>query len=706
MRPFLDPRSVVLIGVHHRVGPGTYNNFDVMVRYGYSGKLYVVHPHVSEIGGRKAYPSVAALPDIPELAVISVGRDQVLSVFKECVQKGIRHVVVMSQGFADADYTGKRLQKELALLAQRYSVRVLGPNTMGVLNAFSGFTTSYLDIVRDPSPIPISLIVQSGAFLIGFESFTGRLGKAIDLGNACNVCFTDVLNFLEHDTQTQVIVLHMEDLRRGRRFLRTAHRIARKKPIIVLKSGRSAAGAKAAFAHTGAQVALSQTEMLAEEDKIFDQAFDQAGLIRVRNIGDLRSVCQSFLHLQPMKGPRLAVVTISGACGVLTADACEDFGMELAPFPENLRNQLENPYLAWHHLNNPVDIGVLGLVAGSMGKVFKDAVQKLLQENQIDGVLGIFHAHSSPLHPDLYIVSLIREILKNDNPQHKPIALWLCGDGAARQREALADDRDVACYSSLDEAILGLAALWKYTSFQKRPVNEQAFCKLPPVSPSRLVPPPPGEILLGEKALELLKHYEIPVVSGTVVQSSSEARMFAEQSGYPLVVKILSPEWIHKSDWGGVRTNIRNDAELEAALIDLKEHFTAYTPQGTLTGFWIQKYVQGTELFFGIKRDRRFGPVVLTGKGGIYAQVFKDIATAVAPVDKSRAEAMIKSLQIYPILKGVRGQDEVGLSILVQILMSLSRLAMEYPEILELDIDPVVATAKGSWGADCRIVFC
>lgn len=704
MQHFFEPHSVVLIGVSHRVGPRAYNSLDVMPRYGYQGKLYLVHPEVSEIAGRKTYSTVSALPETPELAVISVGRDQVLPVFRKCGQKGIRHVVVIGQGFADADYQGKRLQKELVQLSQKYNVRVLGPNTLGVVNAFAGFTTSFFDIPRDPSPPPISLIVQSGVFL--GESFIGRLGKAIDIGNACDVGFVDLLNFLEDDPQTQIIVLHMEGLERGRRFLRTAYRVARKKPIIVLKTGRSAAGARAAFAHTGAQSTLSQTEVLVGEDEIFDQAFDQAGLIRVRNIVELRAVCQAFLHFQPMKGPRLAAVTVSGACGVMTADACEDSGLELAPFPEHLREQLENPRIAWHHLNNPMDILPLGVIAGSIGKAFKNAVRNLLREDQADAIVGIFPASSSPLHPDLDILSPIREILR-DNPHHKPIALRLLGDDAAHQSAALAEDRDVACFPSVDEAVLGLSALWRYTRFFKRPLLETPFCKLPPGSPARPVSaPPPGEILLGEKAFELLKHYEIPVVPGAVAQNLSAAQSFAAQFGYPLVLKILSPEWLHKSDWGGVRINIGTRTELEAALVDLEKRFYAHTPQGTLSGFWIQKYLQGTELFLGIKRDLRFGPIVLAGKGGIYARVFKDISRALVPLHPSEAEAMIKSLRIFPILKGIRGQAGVDLSALLKTLMALSRLAMDYPEILELDIDPVLATAEGCWGADGRIVFC
>ena len=388
MQAFFQPQSVVLIGVTRQTGVGAYNNLEMLLRYGYRGKVYVVHPKVPEILGIKTYPSVSQLPETPELAVISLGRERVLPVFTECAERGIRHVIVISQGFADADERGKELQQQLVEKARAHGVRIIGPNTMGMLNAFADFSTAFVDIAKEAQPPPLTIVVQSGVFQVGFESFTGHLGKAVDVGNCCDVDFVDVLNFLENDPQTRIIVLHMEGMQHGPEFLRVAGRVARRKPIIVLKTGRSTAGARAALSHTGSMVG---------EDAVFDAACAKAGLLRVRNVMELRAVSQAFLKFRSLTGPRLGVVTATGACGIMAADACEDYGLELAPPPQRLAEELENPHIAWHRLHNPVDIWPLGMVGGSFTRVFKNAARILLESDRVDAILGIAPALSFPV---------------------------------------------------------------------------------------------------------------------------------------------------------------------------------------------------------------------------------------------------------------------------------------------------------------------
>lgn len=689
MRSFFEPQSVVLIGVSRQSGPGAFNNLEMMLRYGYRRSVYVVHPTVSEILGQKTYASVADLPEVPELAVISLGRDRVLSVFRDCVRKGIQRVIIISQGFSDADEHGKDLQKQLMELAREHGTRILGPNTMGVLNAFDGFSTAFIDIPRDPSPPPLGLIAQSGVFQVGFESFTGRVGKGFDIGNACDVDFVDGLNYFEHDPQTQIIVIHMEGMIRGQEFLQAAARIAPKKPIIVLKTGRSTAGARAALSHTGSLVG---------EDAVFDAAFDRSGIVRVRNMIELRAACEAFLKFRPMAGPRLGVVTATGACGIMTADACEDFGLELASFPEPIRSGLENPRIAWHRLHNPVDVWPLVMVSGAFPKVFKGAVQGLLQDEQVDGVLVITASMASPLHEDLDLLEVVREI-RSANVDEKPLALWLYGDGAARQREVLKAEPGVACFDSIDQAVMGLAATWRYTQRMKKPQGARREAE-----GVKAVSLPRRSLVVGESAFEVLKHYRIPVVPGRLVRDADAAVSAARESGYPVVLKIVSPQWLHKSDQGGIRLDIGDDTELKKAYEALEQSFHQKTPDGILDGILVQKQIQGTELLFGIKRDPQFGPILVVGMGGIYTEVFKDVARSLVPVTRDDAEAMIRSLRIYPILKGIRGQKGVDLSRLTNILEALSQLALDYPEIVESDLNPVLATAEGCWCVDCRIV--
>jgi acyl-CoA synthetase (NDP forming) len=694
MQLFFEPSSVVLIGTSRQTGPGAYNNLEMLLSYGYPGRIYLVHPKVPDIMGHKTYPRVADLPEVPDLAVISLGRDRVVDTAGECARHGIKRLVVISQGFADADARGAELQEELVRLAQEYGVRILGPNTMGVLNPFSGFTTAFIDVPRDPRPSPLAMVAQSGAFQVGASSFIGRMGKAVDVGNACDLDMVDVLEYLADDPDTRIIVLHLEGIKRGRRFLNTAARIARTKPIIALKTGRSVAGAKAAMSHTGSLVG---------EDAIVDLALNAAGIIRVRTLVELLAVSRAFLNFRPMAGPRLGVATATGAFGIIAADACEDHGLVLAPFPETLR-ELEEERIPWHRLGNPVDLWPLGMVTGSFTVVFKRAVAGLLADERVDAVLGVGPCFTSPRHADLDIPGAVRE-LHAVNPRHKPLALLLYGDEAAHLAQVQELDRepDVACYNTMDEAVMGLAATWRYRQFIEAPAPGDF--SLPPPAASRPSALPAEGVLVGEAALKILKAYDLPLVPGVLAADVDAAAAAAPEMGYPVVLKIISPAWVHKSDWGGVTLNVNTETDLRQAYRDLAASFRRRTPDGALDGILVQKQVQGVELLLGLKRDPQFGPVLVAGAGGIYTEVLRDVARALAPITPEQAAKMLKALKIYPILQGVRGQTGVDLPGLIAALVNLSRLAVDYPEIRELDLNPVVAAPQGCWCVDCRMVL-
>ena len=392
---------------------------------------------------------------------------------------------------------------------------------MGIVNAFNGFSSAFVDIPRDPSPPPLTIVVQSGVFQVGFESLTGRFGKGIDIGNTSDVDFVDVLESLENDPQTRIIVLHIEGMRRGREFLQVAGRVARHKPIIVLKTGRSAAGAHAALSHTGSMVG---------EDAAFDAAFARAGMIRVRNVTELRAVSQAFLHFHSMSGPRLGVVTASGAVGIMTADACEDYGLEIAPLPEAIRKELENPHIGWHQLNNPADIWPLGMVSGSFTDVFKRAVGLMLADDRVDAVLGIAPALCSPLHQDLDMVAVGREISAG-NHWRKPVAFWLYGGDQDRVAAALANTEHVACFGSIDEAVIGLSAFHRYHEWVRKNSKTAGKKNSQDAESAR----PEVSVLAegvhaGKSALELLKRYHIPTAREELTTDASGAVIAADES--------------------------------------------------------------------------------------------------------------------------------------------------------------------------------
>ncbi|MFP3867218.1 MAG: acetate--CoA ligase family protein [Desulfobacteraceae bacterium] len=693
MHALFSPASVALIGVPRQTGVGAYNGLEMLVRYGYQGKIFLVHPKATEILGFKAYPRILEVPEVPELAVIALGRDRVLPVLQDCLAHGIRWIIIISQGFADADAQGQQLQTQLVSEARRYGAHLLGPNTMGTMNAFGAFTTAFIDQVRDPNPPPVSLVAQSGAPQVGSESFIGPLGKAIDLGNAADLGFVDVLEFLEQDSETELIVLHMEGLTDGRKFLEVASRITRRKPIIVFKTGRSEAGARAALSHTGSLVG---------EDAVFTAAFARAGLVRVHSATELLDTVQAFRKLAPLKGPRLGVATASGALGIMAVDALSQEGLTLGRMAKTTRKMLEDKGPYWHRLHNPVDLWPIGMVSGDFIGCAEAALGGFLADPEIDGVVGLLPALSSPLHQDLLTTP---KMINRLGPMRvgKPLVLSLYGDHQEQTCQDLAPVPGVACYFSVERAVAALGKLYHY----HQAINTAGTWSSAKPAPSRPRPPRPSPqpVLLGQAALEFLAAYDIPVLPSRLTQSDQEAVEAAEAYGYPVVLKVVSPQWLHKSDLGGVLLHLSGPEQVRQGFLRLQAAVECHTPGATLDGILVQKQVSGKELLLGIKQDATFGPVAVCGLGGIYTEILQDVAQNLAPVTVPQAQAMLLSLKAYPLLLGVRGDPPVDLERLAQAIADLSKLAVSEGDLQELDINPLITSPEGCWAVDARIVW-
>ncbi|MDD3579921.1 MAG: acetate--CoA ligase family protein [Desulfobacca sp.] len=694
VRALFSPQSVALIGVPRQTGVGAYNGLEMLLRYGYQGKIFVVHPKATEILGYPAYPRVLEVPEIPELAVIAVGRDRVLPVLQDCLVHGIRWIIIISQGFADADDQGRELQSQLVSEARRYGARILGPNTMGSMNAFAGFTTAFVDRPRDPNPPRVTLVAQSGAPQVGSESFIGPLGQGIDLGNAADLGFVELLEYLEHDPETELIVLHMEGLVEGRKFLEVASRINRRKPIIVFKTGRSEAGAQAALSHTGSLVG---------EDAVFSAAFARAGLVRVFSATELLDTVQAFRKLPPLKGPRLGVATASGALGIMAVDALSQEGLSLGRLNKTTRKMLEDKGPYWHRLHNPVDLWPIGMVSGDFIGCVETALSGFLADPEIDGVVGLLPALASPLHQDLLTTP---KMINRLGPERvaKPLVLSVYGDHREQTCRDLEPVPGVACYPSVERAMAALGQLYRYhqavnsrpeTLFQEKVVATH-------VQPPRLTKEP---VLLGQAALDFLAAFDIPILASRLTQTESEAVDIAENYGYPVVLKVVSPQWLHKSDLGGVLLNLSGPDQVHRGFQRLQAAVECHTPGATLEGILVQKQLQGKELLLGIKQDATFGPVIVCGLGGIYTEILQDVAQNLAPVTVAQAQAMLVSLRAYPLLLGVRGEPPVALEELAQAIAKLSDLALSVTDLKELDINPLIATPQGCWAVDARLVW-
>ncbi len=697
MRKFFEPESVVVVGATRKTGAGAFNNVECMLRYGYKGRIYPINPNTPEICGIKAYSSILEVPETADLAVISVGRDRVMTAFEQVVRAGIRRVIIISQGFADADRQGTELQEKIAVLARESGVRVVGPNTIGTLNNFKHFSTGFVDLSIPEKVCPISVVTQTGVILVASSGFTYKSwGKAIDLGNSCDVDFVDALKYFADDTDTKVIAVHMEGIKRGREFLKIASRIALKKPIIVLKTGRSKAGAEAAVSHTGSLVG---------EDDVFNSAFNRAGIIRVKDGSELRDAVHALLFLQEMEGPRLGVISVTGAGGIMSADACEDFELMLADIPPGLPKKLAEGAPEWIHITNPIDIWPIGMIGGNFQEVYEEAITDLLKSPDVDGVLAITIAPSSPLHANDYVPEVVAEARRRAG-NRKPIAMCIYMDAASSTIDQCESIDAVACFDSIEQAVRGLSFCHRYHQIRRRKISStKTFAFNRHYVEALLAKGRDRKILLEEDALNLLAAFGIPMAKGIVAASLEELTAAAENLTYPLVLKLAGTAFVHKSEWGGVITGIEKIDGLCDAFYKIVDNVRLRNPDLRIEAFQLQEQVKGLELLFGLKHDPEFGQVIACGMGGIYTEVFRDINREIVPVDRVLAEKMLKTLKIYPLLAGVRGKEGVNIESLLDVLERLSFLATIIPDIVELDINPLIAAGDGCKAVDARIVW-
>ena len=454
IRPFVEPHSFTAIGVSRRTGPGTYNLLEHLVRYGYKGRVYPVNPNASEILGIKTYPDVAAVPEVTDLALISLPRLSVLQAVKDCIEKGIKAIIIITQGFADADdEEGKQMQDEIVALARSTGTRILGPNTFGVANASLGFCTAYLPIPMEENGV--GTISMTGATFIGLNDIR-LVGKGIDVGDACDVDIVDCLEYFEQDDATRAIALHIEGMPDAKRFLEVVRKIALQKPVVALKTGRSVRSAQAVQSHTGA---------LAGRDELWDVALREAGVIRVDDIEELADTLRAFLTLSAPRGNGIGVMTPTGGFGIIAADACEKFDLELVEFTDSTMVGLRALSPEWLGVGNPVDYFPGVSIMGHKREEMELAAMRLIMaDERVDAVLGVMGAFGSELGDDL--ATMAREMAR-DFPD-KPLVYFLYGPHFETVRAKLEATGTCLGFSSPERAARALTHLRRRAMFLAR----------------------------------------------------------------------------------------------------------------------------------------------------------------------------------------------------------------------------------------------
>ncbi len=673
-----------------------YAIFDNLLNGGYKGKIYPVNPRHRTVRGKKSYASVKKIHGTVDLAVIAVPAKAVASVIKDCGEAGIGGAIIISAGFRESGAEGLRLYDEIGRLARQYGIRIIGPNCLGIIAPTLGLNASFAS--RMALPGKIAFISQSGALCtaildwsvnqsVGFSHFVS-VGEMVDVG------YHDLIDYFGADPNTACILIYMESLADPRKFMSAARAFSRQKPIIVLKAGQSDEGAQATLSHTGS---------LAGNDAAYDAAFRRAGIIRVQTISQLFHVAQALATQPRPAGNRLAILTNAGGPAVLATDFLMKNEGQLAQLSAETMLAL-NSFLPphWSH-GDPVD--VLGdTPAVNYGR----ALELILKDPNVDGVLAITASQAVISEAD--IAEQVVEFSKNTNKTL--LACWM-GEMDVADGRAILEQGGIPNYRYPEEAVMAFLRMWRYGN------NLELLYETPPTMPEAFFPEKEKATAIIRQALDagrltltepegkqLLACYDIPVAMNEVAKTAEEAVVAAQKIGYPVVMKIDSPDIGHKVDVGGVLLNINTPLEVRGAYETLLSNAKRHRPDALIVGVLVEQMVKKEfELLVGAKKDPVFGPVIAFGLGGTAVEVFQDIHLGLPPLNMALARRMIERTKVYRLLQGYRGRPGVDLQDLQFLLMKFSYLVMDFPEIKEIDINPYVVDSAGGMVLDSHIVL-
>lgn len=696
MREIFYPHSVAVIGVSEKPTNLGRNIVANLVEFGFNGIVYAVGPSGGVIETRRIYRSVSDIPDKVDLAVILTPAPTVPAVLEECGQKGIRWAIIETAGFREYGEEGRRLEKEMDRIAEKYGLRFVGPNCVGAINMENGLCVPFPRLHKSVRLGGVSMISQSGGVGMSVLNLMVNeglgLNKFVSMGNMQNIDAEDMLEYLVGDPGTRLIFVYLESIRDGRRLMEIARRSP--KPILIFKSN---------IGRLGQKIAMSHTASLTSDDKVVDAAFHQAGILRIRDATTLGNSLK-VLEMPPMRGPNLAVISRSGGHAVIAADACELAGFNLAHLPEEFLREIESHFRASViKLTNPLDLGDLFDL-----NLYAQIVDRTLQLESVDGVV-LLHTSTSDAE-NLASRELLSRMMQMTEKYQKPVAYYI--STGAQEVAYLKQNYPFPIFTQVVETIRALQM-----SYQHFRQAEQA--RLPQEIPTFPVQKETvrltlqtaqteGRDLLLSEALAVIEHYGIPTVRSVEVKTVEEARAAADALGYPVAVKIIAEQISHKSDVGGVQLNLRNGPAVAAACEDMLNRIHKAYPQAKIDGVLVQPMVTGGhELILGGRQDPQFGPVVLVGLGGIFVEVFEEVVVRVAPLSPRLAREMIENLRGVQILKGARGHKPADLEALVQALLRLSQLLVDFPQIKELDINPLrlFHEKEGCAALDARIIL-
>lgn len=704
-----SPGSVAVIGASTTPGKVGHDIFANILRGGFKGTLYPVNPSARSILCVKSYSSILEIPDPVDLAMVIVPPGIAEKTVGDAIEKGVKGVVIVSAGFREVGGEGLEIENRIVAMCRKAGVRLIGPNCLGVINPMEDVRLNASFSARMPASGNISFISQSGALCTAVLDFAADrdfgFSKFVSIGNKADVDELDLLRYLHADPGTSVIMIYLEELRRGPEFVEAVREITsggRPMPVLVIKSGRTGAGARAAASHTGA---------LAGSEAVYEAIFDQTGIIRADSIGELFDLAEAFNYKHETAlgkmirklpaGNRVAIVTNAGGPGILATDVTVSAGLALAEFQPGTIEALSRHLPSAANLKNPVDV-----IGDADPNRYERALEAVINDENVDGALVILTPQSMT-----NALETARVIVKIARRSYKPILCSFMGIIDVSAGVKFLQEHGYPVYKFPESAARAFAALYRYSRWISRPHVPDFQLEHDTDRASRVIESciQQGRTYLGElESVEILKSYGFNTLPGSLARSSNEAVQIAAEIGYPVALKIVSPQIIHKTDAGGVRIDLKDEIQVAAAFESIISNAKAFNSEAEISGVLVQKMApSGYEVILGMHRYPIFGPLLMFGLGGVFVEVFKDVIFRLAPVNRSSAMRMVTGIQASRLFSGYRGKPEADIYEIERLIVCLSDMAMRHPEILELDVNPLLVHEKGRGAtvADCRIIL-
>jgi len=694
LEKFFCPDSVAIIGAAREEGKVGRTILDNIINFGYKGKVFPINPKADDINGIKCYKSILDVPQDVDLAVIVIPNKFISSVLEECGQKNVKAAIVISAGFKETGPEGAKLEEELVRVARKHGIRILGPNCLGMANYACKLNATFA--LENPSDGDIAFMSQSGALITAIMDWATTqeipMSKYVSLGNKSDIAEKDLFEFWANDPSCKVISAYIEGVTDGRQFIDMASKVTRKKPIVVIKSGNTSEGAKAVSSHTGT---------LAGSSKAYECALKQAGIIRARTIRNLFDYATAFSYQPLPDGKNVAIITNAGGPGIMATDACEENQISLAKLDEKTVLKLKEFLPAAANFHNPIDV-----IGDALADRYKKTLEVIIEDKNVNAIIVLLTPQA--MTQIIETAQAIVEVINNSKRKIPVIACFMGGKGVKPGIDYLIHHK-VPCYDIPEGAVATLKVMiaqseWlakKEEKIKIFDVNKKVVKNIFDLARKE------KRFELGEsESRNILEAYNIRIPSAFTAKTIKEAKEFTKKIGYPVVLKIDSPDILHKTDFGGIKVGIKSDKELEDGFNEIINNVKSKKPDANIKGISIQEMITDKqETIIGINKDPQFGPMIMFGLGGIYVEILKDVSFRIAPITESDAREMIEEIKTIKLLKGARGAKPSDINSIVETLLKVSQLVTDFPEIVEMDINPLFVKAEGlgSIAGDVRI---